>query len=88
MLLIDHSLQSLFASKNIVYRPRNTGRSAGGGLVEFDIGQIVGILANISPQAVAVVSLFVAVEVQQNGRLLEAQSRYSLKQYRPDMAEE
>jgi hypothetical protein len=50
----------------------------------MDIGQAVSLIANIGVIAGIV---FVAVEVRQNNRLLEAQARYSLRQYRSDIAD-
>jgi len=44
------------------------------GYLETNSGDIAGII-------------FVAVEVRQNNRLLEAQARYSLRQYRSDIAD-
>jgi hypothetical protein len=52
--------------------------------MDLDFGQVIGIIANIGVIAGIV---FVAVEVRQNNRLLEAQARYSLRQYRSDIAD-
>lgn len=52
--------------------------------MEISIGQLISILANLGVIAGIV---FVAVEVRQNNRLLEAQARYSLRQYRADIAD-
>ena len=52
--------------------------------MQMDVGQIVGLLANIGVIAGIV---FRAVEIRQNNRLLAAQARYSLRQYRTDIAD-
>ena len=52
--------------------------------MQMDVGQIVGLLANIGVIAGIV---FLAVEIRQNNRLLAAQARYSLRQYRTDIAD-
>ena len=52
--------------------------------MEIDPGQAVSVIANIG---VIAGIIFVAVEVRQNNRLLEAQARYSLRQYRSDIAD-
>jgi len=52
--------------------------------MQLDLSQIVGVLANIGVIAGIV---FLAVEVKQNNRLLAAQARYSLRQYRSDIAD-
>lgn len=50
----------------------------------MDIGQIIGICANLGVLAGLV---FLATEVRQNNKLLAAQARYSLRQYRSDIAD-
>ena len=50
----------------------------------LDIGQIVTIAANIGVIAGLV---FLAMEVRQNNKFLAAQARYSLRQYRSDIAD-
>ncbi len=50
----------------------------------MDIGQIVAICANIGVLAGLI---FVATEVRQNNKFLAAQARYSLRQYRSDIAD-
>ena len=52
--------------------------------MEFDVGQALNIIANIGVLAGII---FVAVEIRQNNHLLEAQARYSLRQYRSDIAD-
>lgn len=52
--------------------------------MDGDIGQVIGILANI---CVIAGIIFLAVELHQNNRLLRAQARYSLRQYRADIAD-
>ena len=52
--------------------------------MQMDVGQIVGLLANIGVIAGIV---FLAVEIRQNNRLQAAQARYSLRQYRTDIAD-
>lgn len=52
--------------------------------MEIDLSQTIGFIANIGVIAGIV---FVAIEVRQNNRLLEAQARYSLRQYRSDIAD-
>lgn len=49
-----------------------------------DIGQIISIGANLG---VIAGIIFLATEVRQNNRLLTAQARYSLRQYRSDIAD-
>jgi len=53
-------------------------------LMQMDVSQIVGVLANIGVIAGIV---FLAVETRQNNRPLAAQARYSLRQYRSDIAD-
>jgi hypothetical protein len=48
----------------------------------LDIGQIVTIGANIG---VIAGLIFLAMEIRQNNKLLAAQARYSLRQYRSDI---
>ena len=50
----------------------------------LDIGQIVTIGANIG---VIVGLIFLVMEIRQNNKLLAAQARYSLRQYRSDIAD-
>jgi hypothetical protein len=52
--------------------------------MQLDVSQIAGVLANIGVIAGIV---FLAVELRQNNRLLAAQARYSLRQYRSDIAD-
>ena len=52
--------------------------------MQLDGSQIVDVLANIGVIAGIV---FLAVELRQNNRLLSAQARYSLRQYRSDIAD-
>lgn len=52
--------------------------------MEIDLGQTVRMIADTCVIAGIV---FLAVEVRQNNRLLEAQARYSLRQYRSDVAD-
>ena len=52
--------------------------------MEFEVDQALNIIANIGVLAGII---FVAVELRQNNRLLEAQARYSLRQYRSDIAD-
>ena len=49
-----------------------------------DIGQIVALGANIGVIAGLV---FLALEIRQNNKFLAAQARYSLRQYRSDIAD-
>lgn len=53
-------------------------------MAALDIGQIITILANLG-----VISgiVFLMMEIRQNNRLLAAQARYSLRQYRNDIAD-
>lgn len=50
----------------------------------LDIGQLVTIAANIGVIAGLV---FLAMEIRQNNKFLAAQARYSLRQYRSDIAD-
>ncbi len=50
----------------------------------LDIGQIIALGANIG---VIAGLIFLAMEIRQNNRLLAAQARYSLRQYRSDIAD-
>lgn len=50
----------------------------------FDFGQLVALGANVGVIAGLV---FLAMEVRQNNKLLAAQARYSLRQYRSDIAD-
>ena len=52
--------------------------------MELEIGQVIGILANVG-----VISgiVFLAMQVRQTNRLSTAQARYSLRQYRSDIAD-
>ena len=52
--------------------------------MQLDIGQIITIFANLGVIAGIV---FLAMEVRQNNRHLAAQARYSLRQYRSDIAD-
>lgn len=52
--------------------------------MDIDVSQTITIIANVG---VIAGIIFVAVEVRQNNRLLEAQARYSLRQYRSDIAD-
>ena len=52
--------------------------------MEMEIGQIVGILANLGVIGGIV---FLVMEVRQNNKLSAAQARYSLRQYRSDIAD-
>jgi hypothetical protein len=54
------------------------------GTMEFDIAKIISILANVGVIAGIV---FLVTEVKQNNRLLAAQARYSLRQYRSDITD-
>ena len=49
-----------------------------------DLGQIVALGANVGVIAGLV---FLALEVRQNNKFLAAQARYSLRQYRSDIAD-
>jgi len=49
-----------------------------------DLGQIATIGANVGVIAVLV---FLAMEIRQNNKFLAAQARYSLRQYRSDIAD-
>lgn len=49
-----------------------------------DVNNIISLIANIGVIAGIV---FLAVELRQNNRLLAAQARYSLRQYRSDIAD-
>ena len=51
---------------------------------EFDLAQFVTIAANLGVLAGLV---FLVWEIRQNNKLLEAQARYSLRQYRADIAD-
>lgn len=50
----------------------------------FDLGQIVTIGANVG---VIAGLIFLAMELRQNNKFLAAQARYSLRQYRSDIAD-
>ena len=50
----------------------------------LDIGQLVAIGANIG---VIAGLIFLATEIRQNNKFLAAQARYSLRQYRSDIAD-
>jgi len=50
----------------------------------FDLGQFVTIGANVGVIAGLV---FLALEIRQNNKFLAAQARYSLRQYRSDIAD-
>ena len=52
--------------------------------MEIDYGQIVSIGANVGVIAGLV---FLAMEIRQNNKFLAAQARYSLRQYRSDIAD-
>ena len=52
--------------------------------MDINIGASIDILANIGVIAGIV---FLALELRQNNRLLTAQARYSLRQYRSDVAD-
>ncbi len=52
--------------------------------MDINIGESIGILANIG---VIAGIIFLAMEIRQNNRLLAAQARYSLRQYRSDVAD-
>ena len=52
--------------------------------MELDIGQVIGIVANLGVIAGIV---FLGVELRQNNRLSAAQARYSLRQYRSDIVD-
>lgn len=52
--------------------------------MEVDLGQIVALGANVGVIAGLV---FLALEVRQNNKFLAAQARYSLRQYRSDVAD-
>ena len=49
-----------------------------------DVGQVVALVANIGVIAGLV---FLAMEIRQNNKFLAAQARYSLRQYRSDIAD-
>lgn len=51
--------------------------------MDIDIGQLTAILANVGVIAGIV---FLAWELRQNNRLLRAQARFSLRQYRAEVA--
>jgi len=48
----------------------------------FDLGEIIGF---VSDACVIAGIVFLALELRQNNRLLQAQARYSLRQYRSDV---
>mgnify|MGYP001816310501 FL=1 len=50
----------------------------------FELGQFVAIGANVG---VIAGLIFLAMEIRQNNRFLAAQARYSLRQYRSDIAD-
>ena len=50
----------------------------------IDVGNIIGLIANLG---VIAGIIFLALELRQNNRLLAAQGRYSLRQYRSDIAD-
>ncbi len=50
----------------------------------IDVSEAIGILANIG---VIAGIIFLALELRQNNSLLTAQARYSLRQYRSDVAD-
>ncbi|MBT8041471.1 MAG: hypothetical protein KJO72_08000 [Gammaproteobacteria bacterium] len=50
----------------------------------FDIGQLATIGANVG---VIAGLIFLAMEIRQNNKFLAAQARYSLRQYRSDIAD-
>lgn len=52
--------------------------------MDISVGQIVAIGANVGVIAGLV---FLAMEIRQNNKLLAAQARYSLRQYRSDIAD-
>jgi hypothetical protein len=52
--------------------------------MDINIGESIGILANIG---VIAGIIFLAMEIRQNNRLLAAQARYSLRQYRSDVVD-
>jgi len=52
--------------------------------MDFDLSQAVRIIADA---CVIAGIIFLAMEVRQNNRLLEAQARYSLRQYRSDITD-
>jgi hypothetical protein len=52
--------------------------------MDINIGESVGILANIG---VIAGIIFLALELRQNNSLLTTQARYSLRQYRSDVAD-
>ena len=52
--------------------------------MEFELGQFVAIAANVGVIAGLV---FLAMEIRQNNKFLAAQARYSLRQYRSDIAD-
>lgn len=52
--------------------------------MEVDLGQIVALGANVG---VIAGLIFLAMEVRQNNKFLAAQARYSLRQYRSDIAD-
>jgi len=52
--------------------------------MDINIGESLGILANIG---VIAGIIFLAMELRQNNNLLAAQARYSLRQYRSDIAD-
>jgi hypothetical protein len=50
----------------------------------MDVSETIGLIANIG---VIAGIIFLAFELRQNNRLLAAQARYSLRQYRSDVAD-
>ena len=50
----------------------------------IDVGETIGLIADIG---VIAGIIFLAFELRQNNRLLAAQARYSLRQYRSDIAD-
>ena len=52
--------------------------------MDINIGESIGILANIG---VIAGIIFLAMELRQNNHFLAAQARYSLRQYRSDVAD-
>lgn len=50
----------------------------------FDFGQAIGVLANL---CVIAGIIFLAIEIRQNNKMQAAQARYSLRQYRNDIAD-
>ena len=52
--------------------------------MEIDLAQFVALVANIG---VIAGLLFLAMEIRQNNKFLAAQARYSLRQYRADIAD-